>query len=912
MHRAGVKKFPYYVGVNSLADIATKEDRVCVLNILGNESKAVTPVSHEYSGGNVVFGTGPGRSGQVLETKLGPIPVYNSVKEGRAAGHKFNTAVIYLPPSGVKDGVAEVVRHNPDLRKIIILTEKISVHDARVIRAICQTNGVDVFGGNCLGVADVWNHVRIGGALGGNKPEESLVKGSIALFSNSGNFTTTIATYLLTKGWGTTTSISSGKDVYIHFAPKEFCNALDNDDRSKGAIIYAEPGGYYEHGLEINKPAVACVVGRWKAKLTKACGHAGSLAGSGDDARAKEKWFMDYFGVKDIYTPQNPVFSKKGAVVTNIAHIPEALTKVMELNKIKPDFEPKGDLSLKCWFGNSQGLKLPKELDAPVIKAIEPYAEQIELISKQVGAQYPRQTMKDASGASVMDAKTQVTKVHNVSILDASKKSLEENLVFSLIKDYPDAYGRSLANLAFNGYVNMHGDGAVLAADASRNAENSPNTVLSSAISIIGKGRVKHALNIASLLLDLFQHTKIQSPTDSFDYSSILKGLNAGQTDSFKPVPEGLNQGAAKDDVLAGTMLSQAEKLKGKSVFINFVQDAANGKPSSDALLAAIWITLGWGALMRKKISKATIINLLWYSRVFSAFIGCSVDSSKHKRDSFCGIDNKEIIEKWSFTEVAFLALIGRRPIAEELFEFAMLLGLIISNGPGTISAQGCKGGVSADGPEDPSRVQINKAFVGFLTHTGFAHGGNGYEAIAFLIDRFIDKDLKNPADKKHGLNLKTIADEYAKWYGKYKAKEKAAGNIEYMKVPCVNHPVFKGKAVNYDPRERFVNSLFEEKGIYNMFLDFYHNLVQSLFDNKVSENVYCVNIDAVIAVILLKMVWNPFKAGKITEKEVETAAFTTFLFSRMIGCAAEIDDHINRGRNMDTRTPASSCMFVG
>ena len=912
MHKAGVKKFPYYVGINSLSDIATKEDRVCVLNILGNESRSVTPVSHEYSGGNVVFGTGPGRSGQVLETKLGPIPVYNSIKEGRAAGHKFNTAVIYLPPSGVKDGVAEVARQNPDLKKIIILTEKVSVQDARVIRAICQTNGVDVFGGNCLGVADAWNKVRIGGALGGNKPEESLVKGSVAIFSNSGNFTTTIATYLLTKGWGTTISISSGKDVYIHFAPKEFFNALDNDNRSKSAVIYAEPGGYYEYGLEINKPTVACVVGRWKAKLTKACGHAGSLAGSGDDARAKEKWFMDYFGVKDIYTPENPVFSKKGAVVINIAHIPEALTKVMEFNGINPDFESRGDLSLKCWFGNNQGIKLPKELDVNIVKAIEPYAEQIEIISRQVGAQYPRQSMKDASGASMMDANTQVTKVHNVSILDSSKRSLEENLVFSIIKDYPDAYGRDLANLAFNSYVNMHGDTAVLAADAARAAENSPNTVLSSAISIVGKGRVKNAINAVAILLELFQHSKLQNPTDKFDYANILKGLKPGQADALKaakPAPAGFKQG---DDSLAGAMLAQAEKLGSKSVFINFVKDVSNGKPSADAVLAAIWMTLGWNALIRKKISKAAIVSLPWYSRIFSAFVGCSVLSEKHEKDKFCGIDNNELLAKWTFTETAFLALIGRKPTAEELFEFSMLLGLIISNGPGTISAQGCKGGVSADGPEQPERVQLNKAFVGFLTHTGFAHGGNGYEAIAFLIDRFKDKDLKNPADKNHGLNLKAIADEYAKWYGKYKTKEKAAGNIDYMKVPCVNHPVFKGKQVNYDPRERFVNSLFEEKGIYNIFFDFYHNLVQSLFDNKVSENVYCVNIDAVIAVILLKMVWLPFKAGKITEKEVETAAFTTFLFGRMIGCAAEIDDHINRGRNMDTRTPVSQCVFVG
>jgi succinyl-CoA synthetase alpha subunit len=254
MHKQGVKKFPYYVGINSLAEVATKEDRVCVLNILGTESRTVTPTSHEFSGGNVVFGTGPGRSGQSLETKLGDIPVYNSVKEGIRAGHKFNTAVVYLPPAGVKDGVAEVVRHNPKLKKVIILTEKVSVHDARVVRAICQTNGVDVFGANCLGVADAWEGVRIGGALGGSKPEESLVKGSVAIYSNSGNFTTTIAVYLLTNGWGTTTSVSSGKDVYIHYALSEFFYALDNDERSKSAVVYVEPGGYYEQGLEINKP----------------------------------------------------------------------------------------------------------------------------------------------------------------------------------------------------------------------------------------------------------------------------------------------------------------------------------------------------------------------------------------------------------------------------------------------------------------------------------------------------------------------------------------------------------------------------------------------------------------------------------------------------------------------------------
>lgn len=903
MHKQGIKKFPFYVGINSLTEVATREDRVCVLNITGNESRTVTPVSHEFSGGNIVFGTSPGRSGQVLKTKLGNIPVYNSIKEGLAAGHKFNTAVIYLPPSGVKDGVAEAVRHNPDLKKIIILTEKVSASDARIVRAICQANGIDVFGGNCLGVADSWNKVRIGGALGGNKPEESLVKGSVAVFSNSGNFTTTIAVYLLTKGWGTTTSISSGKDVYIHYGPHEFFHALDNDDRSKAAVIYTEPGGYYEAGLKINKPTVACVVGRWKARLTKACGHAGSLAGSGDDAKAKEKWYMDYFGVDDIYTPEKPVFSKKGAVVTNIAYIPEALTKVMELNGVKPDFESTGDLSLKCWFANNAGISVPSELDAPVVRAVAPYDEQIDHINKQVGAQFPRQNMKDASGASMMDPKTQVTKIHNLSILDASKKSLEENLLFSLLKTYPDEYGRSLANIAFNAYLNHHNDPACAAAGAARDAESSPNTILSAAVAVMGKGLVKGSLSAIKTILDSFQSSGLVTPTGKFDCSGPLSGLGAD-------AKKGLT--AEKDDSLAPALLASVEALYGKSVFIEFVKTATGGKPSSDAIFGAIWATIGWEPLIRRSISKVTFSSLPWYSRIFSGFVGCSVPVAKHTADSFCGVKNEELVKDWTFTDASFLALIGRKPTEKERFEFSMLLGLIISNGPGTISAQGCKGGVSADGPEDPSRVQINKAFIGFLTHTGFAHGGNGYEAIAFLIDRFKDTGLKDPSSKAHGLDLKKIADDYAASYSKYKAEQKAFGNIEYAKVPCVNHPIFKGKDVNFDPRERFVSALFEEKGIYNVFLDFYGNLVQALFDAKVSREIYCVNVDAVIAVILLKVVWDAFNTGKMGDREVESAAFTTFLFGRMIGCAAEIDDHINRGRNMDTRTPASKCSFVG
>ena len=46
MFRETVGPFKYFTGVSSLAQIATRDDRVCVLNILGGESSDVTPVKY--------------------------------------------------------------------------------------------------------------------------------------------------------------------------------------------------------------------------------------------------------------------------------------------------------------------------------------------------------------------------------------------------------------------------------------------------------------------------------------------------------------------------------------------------------------------------------------------------------------------------------------------------------------------------------------------------------------------------------------------------------------------------------------------------------------------------------------------------------------------------------------------------
>ncbi|WP_341315457.1 CoA-binding protein [Paraburkholderia sp. IMGN_8] len=736
--------------------------------------------------------------------------------------------------------------------------------------------------------------------MGGDSPDESLRKGSIAILSNSGGFTTTIASYLRMAGWGTTTLISSGKDVYIHFAAPEFAFALANDARSKAAVLYAEPGGYYELDAHFAKPVVACVVGRWKRKLTRAVGHAGALAGGDDDAQAKERWFMEKFGVDGVFTPERPVVSARGALVTNIAHIPAALTAVMRENGALPDFAPEGSLALKPWFRSCNGLSLPPELDIPTADAMPPYDEQIAALNRQVGAVPPRQNMKDASGASRMDPKTQVTSLHGVSMLEAAQRSLEANVCLALLHDPGDENDAKLVNVAIGAEINLNGNPALAAAQAAREAGNAPNSVLAAALSIVGPRRAEGARQAVRALIDLGTTAGLHDVLDeTFDVTTM-------PTDAA--TREILIGG--EPDANAQLVLAGLRERGVQSVFVRYIE-SLGGHPRADGVLAAITTTLAWDPLMRKRVSRLTAESLPWWMRLFGTLIGASVDEAQHRPESVCGIPTVEIVSRRSLTEMACIALIGVEPTSADLFAFETLVGLLLTNGPGAISAQGAKGATSADGPESPDRVQLNKAMVGFLTHSGFAHGGNGFEGVAFLLERFRGVGLADPGNPAHGLDLKAMATDFARVYGSERARRKEVGAHAAGALPCINHPVFKGKPVNVDPREEFVFKLYDGRGEYNIFHDYYRTLVQALYDENVTRNVFAVNIDAVIASLLLKMLWSRHQAGDVSDQELETAAFTVFLYGRMIGCAAEIDDHLNRGRNLDTRTSQAVVRYV-
>ena len=619
--------------------------------------------------------------------------------------------------------------------------------------------------------------------------------------------------------------------------------------------------------------------------------------------KSKERWFMETFGVECLFTPDNPVVSAKGAVVTNIADIPAALTAVMKLGKVAPDFAPRGDLSLKPWLANDQRLPVPSVLALPLVKAIAPYDAQIAALATQIGAVVPRQNMRNCSGASLMDAKTQVTSVHRHSVLDLALEPLEAVFALPLVHEIASPNDRALLDVAVASEINLIGNPALAAAEAAREAGNSPNTVMAAAAAMVGPKCVERALLCVAKLIDLFIGSELVDPHDpTFNVSAIT--LDPADRALFLATPD------EAYDPRPEAMLAGVEARGAKSVFLDFLITLGE-RPSRDAILAAIATTIAWAPLMRKRISRLTAETLPWYLRLYGVMIGASISGEHHRSGMLADIPRTTRFSEWSMADFLSLAVTGKQPQGDEARPLQILVGLLISNGPGSISAQGAKGAVSADGPQTPRRVQINKAMMGFLTHSGFSHGGNGFEGIAFLIERFKDADLVDPCAPDHGLDLRAMALDFAESYKRERKYAKEEGTREPRALPGVHHPIFRGEAVNHDPRERFIAQFMVERGEYNIFHAFYRELVQALYDVGASRYVFCVNVDAVIAALLLGLLWKDYRSGRLGIEALEVAAFNVFLYGRMIGAAAEIDDHLNRGRNMDTRAPQEECTFV-
>ncbi len=254
-----------------------------------------------------------------------------------------------------------------------------------------------------------------------------------------------------------------------------------------------------------------------------------------------------------------------------------------------------------------------------------------------------------------------------------------------------------------------------------------------------------------------------------------------------------------------------------------------------------------------------------------------------------------ELMATRSFAEAVILYWTGEEP--EKDFEprlVEMCLIAALTNGPGTISAQGAK--LSASAGNSP-----NTAMIATLAAIGDFHGGNGRLAVKFLANVFRETPMNDPYDPDHGLDIEAMALKTAKDFKKTKDARKDAG-LDYERIPCLGHPVFNTKDVNYDPRERVISAYMTEKGIYNIFLDFYHKLAGMMYEVGAARKVWAVNLDAAIASVWMGIAWGRLRDRSITFERAADLAFLGFALGRVAGGAGEYLDHRDFGTPMDMR----------
>ena len=284
-----------------------------------------------------------------------------------------------------------------------------------------QQNGIDIFGGNSLGVADAWNQVRIGGALGGDNPGEALRKGSIAIFSNSGNFTHHDRARTCAWPAGARRRSSPAARTSTSTTPRRSSPSRSPTTRAaRRRCSTVEPGGYYELDANFTKPVVACVVGRWKSKLTRAVGHAGAMAGGADDAPARNAGSWRSSASTALHAGQSGVLGEGRGRHQHRAHpggADRGDARERDVARLRARRQPRAQAVVRL---RRRARRCRRSSTCRWSRRSRRTTSRSRSSNQQIGGVFAASVVKDASGASQMDAKTQVSSLHGVSMLDAA------------------------------------------------------------------------------------------------------------------------------------------------------------------------------------------------------------------------------------------------------------------------------------------------------------------------------------------------------------------------------------------------------------------------------------------------------------------------------------------------------------